>query len=339
MKTHALLDSEDCLIILNYATRLLALDLQRENLLERSLEALSDFSANRNVSLFTRQAGGPQSLKLEGLFKNRHYHALRREVPCQGTPLEEVITNREYGIYPLQPGSDIPLPVFGKPDESGRCLCLPLVGASAKVIGVVAIAAPLGGHPSPKELQMLIILTTMIAVSLENACLMKVATHDSLTGLFVRTIFEIRLREELARLKRHGGVFSILMTDIDLFKGINDLYGHGGGDAVLKELALIFKKMVRADLDLVCRYGGDEFMILMVNAGAAEAMKIARRIHAHCTTHVFLASEHSISINLSSGLLTVSDAGDRKESDLIGKVDELLYEAKRQGKNQICAGS
>ncbi len=337
-KKHTLLDSEDCLIILNYATRLLALDLKRETLLERGLEALSDFSANRNVALFTRQES-ERHLCLEGIFKNRRYQALRRKVPGQGTPLEEVISNMEYGIYPSSTGSDFPMPAFTAPGGNGRCLCLPLVGAGNKAVGVVAIADPVGGHPTPKELQLLIILTTMIAVSLENSYLIQIATRDGLTDLYIRTIFEIRLREELARLKRHGGVFSILMTDVDQFKGINDQYGHSGGDAVLKELAVIFKRYLRADVDLVFRYGGDEFMTIMVNTGAAEAMKIARRIHEQCAVHTFLAPEAAVTVTISSGLLTVSDTGNLNEKDLIGKVDKLLYEAKHRGKNQICAES
>ena len=334
--TQALLDSEDCLIILNYATRLMALDLKREVLLERSLEALSDFSANKNVALFIRR-GDKQHLCLEGLFKDRRFQAAREEIPCSGTPLEEVIINKEFRIYPQQRGCGYPMPAAKGQEGEGFCLCLPLAGIGTKIIGVVAVTAPDDRQRTTKGMQMLHILTTVIAISLENSSLFQMATHDNLTGLLIRNVFEIRLREELARMQRHRGVFSVLMTDIDHFKKINDTLGHAGGDAVLKELAKIFGTHVRDKLDVVCRYGGDEFMILMTDTGAGDAEKIAARIHAHCAAQPLSILGKTVEVTLSSGLLTVKAAPDAREKELIRRVDRLLYEAKERGRNNICA--
>ena len=336
MQSHALLDSEDGLILLNYAARLMAVDLEREALLERAAESLSDFSANKSVALFTWK-DGERRICLEGLFKDRRYQAVHKEIPLAETPLEEIIINREFAVFPNRKGFDTPMPAGKGQEGEGWCLCLPLVGAATKMIGVIAIMVP-GGRPRPtKELQLLHILTTVIAISLENSVLFQMATRDGLTGLYIRNIFEIRLREELARVRRHGGVFSILMTDIDHFKGINDTHGHESGDQALKEIAAIFRKHVRGDLDLVCRYGGDEFMTLMANTGAREAMKIADRIHERCRGNTLTIPGAALTITLSSGLLTVGGGREWKERELISRVDQLLYQAKGRGGNNICA--
>lgn len=335
MNPRALLDQEDCLIILNYATRLLALNLDREILLERALEALSDFSANENVALFTL-TDNDRRLCIEGLFTELKYQAIKKEVPYEGTPLEEVIINKEFKVYPNLKDAGFPMPAGKGQRGGGSCLCIPLAGADAKIIGMVTIADPVGHHPSTREVQMLIILTTMIAVSLENAELFGMATRDSLTNLLVRTIFDIRLKEEIARIKRHGGGFAILMTDIDNFKKINDTYGHSGGDTVLQELATIFHNCIREDLDIVCRYGGDEFLTLMPETGPDEAIQVAKRIHEQCATHIFLKTEKTPSVTISSGLISVANTTNLRATELVVKVDRLLYQAKILGKNRIC---
>jgi diguanylate cyclase (GGDEF)-like protein len=335
MSPQTLLNQEDCLIILNYATRLLALNLDREILLERALEALSDFSANENVALFTL-TDNDRCLYLEGQFTELKHQAIKKEVPYEGTPLEEVIINKEYKVYPNLKGAGFPMPAGKGQDGEGFCLCIPLAGDATEIIGMVTIANPLGRHPSTRELQMLFILTTMIATSLENARLFSMATHDNLTNLYVRIIFDIRLKQEIARIKRHGGVFSILMTDIDHFKKINDTYGHSGGDTVLQELATIFRNCIREDLDIVCRYGGDEFLTLMSETGPDEAMQIAKRIHQQCATHAFLMGEKTAAVTISSGLISADNTMSLKATELVVRVDQLLYQAKRLGKNRIC---
>ncbi|MBP8979647.1 MAG: GGDEF domain-containing protein [Syntrophobacterales bacterium] len=338
IRTQALLDNEDCLIILNYATRLMALDLQREVLLERALEALSDFSANKNAALYIWRES-ESHFCLEGLFKDRRFQVVHEAIPFPGTPLEEIMINKEFHIYPNRRGYDYPMPAAKGDAGEGFCLCLPLAGIGAKIIGVVAVTTSDNRQRTTKEMQMLHILTTVIAISLENSSLFHLATHDSLTGLFIRNIFEIRLREELARMKRHRGVFSLLMLDIDHFKKINDTLGHDGGDIVLKKLAKTFKTCLRDKLDVVCRYGGDEFMILMTDIGAEEAKKIAARIHAQCAAQPLSIRGNNVAVTLSGGLLTVKGAPDPRENELIRKVDRLLYEAKARGRNNICADS
>ncbi len=337
-QTQALLDSEDCLIILNYATRLMSLDLQREVLLERALEALSDFSANKNVALYVWHET-EQHFRLEGLFLDRRFRVVDEAIPFPGTPLEEIMINKEFRIYPNSRGYGYPMPAANGQEGKGFCLCLPLAGIGTKIIGVVAVTTPDNRPRTTKEMQMLHILTTVIAISLENSSLFHMATHDSLTGLLIRNIFEIRLREELARMKRHRGVFSLLMLDIDHFKKINDTFGHDGGDTVLKGLAKTFKTYVRGELDVICRYGGDEFMILMTDTGPEEAKKIASRIHAQCAAQPLSIQGNNVAVTLSGGLLTVKGAPDPKENELIRKVDRLLYEAKARGRNNFCADS
>ena len=224
---------EEFLLMLNFTTRLLALDLNEEPLFERALEALSDFSANRTAALLTSgQEEG--TLCLEGLFAERHFRRIKRRVSSAGTPLEKVIQEKQYGLYPARIEQGAPLPVWEGQDATTNCLCLPLAGSSATILGVLTIEQPAVPCCRVDDLQMLILLSTMSAISLENARLFKLATEDGLTGLHVRAVFDMRLREELVRRNRYGADLSILLADIDHFKDVNDSQGHRGGDLILR---------------------------------------------------------------------------------------------------------
>ena len=159
------------------------------------------------------------------------------------------------------------------------------------------------------------------------------ATHDPLTGLSNRLLLDDRLDHAINHASRFGKCISLIFCDLDNFKPINDSYGHNVGDDVLKIVAKELKKVLRKE-DTICRFGGDEFVILVEELESFEYLeKILSKINAISDTpHII--NGHSINIGMSIGASIFPDDGiDAKE--LISSADEAMYKAKKQGKNRI----
>ncbi len=336
MSKESALTHEEFLMLLNFSTRLLALDLNQEAVCERALEALSDFSGCGMAALLTLS---PETgmLAVRGTFSEGRYRNPGGSIAYCGTPLEGVIREKQYGIYPAAPAEGIPLPISGK--GKGTCLCIPMAAAETTVMGVVTLEWPAGDPPGIGDIQTLIILTTAVAISLENASLFQLATRDGLTGIYVRTVFDIRLKEELARLDRYGGSFAVLIMDVDHFKEVNDRLGHRRGDEVLRELAGTVCKGVRSGVDIVCRYGGDEFIVLMTAADLKEASRIAERVRNLCAGRDLLRGEGVEPLTMSMGLVSVAAGSAVTAEEVVERADRMLYQAKSGGRNRICCWS
>ncbi|HEY5957380.1 MAG TPA: diguanylate cyclase [Polyangiaceae bacterium] len=160
------------------------------------------------------------------------------------------------------------------------------------------------------------------------------AITDPLTGLFNRRRFADVLRREFAVTKRYRNVLSCLMLDIDHFKRVNDRHGHDCGDSVLKEVAAILIHNIR-EVDLACRYGGEEFAILLPHTPKESAMTVADRITA-CVRQLRLSrGNESVSVTLSVGISSTEDVANSDADDLIRTADIALYEAKRSGRDRV----
>ncbi|MEL6202405.1 MAG: diguanylate cyclase, partial [Pseudomonadota bacterium] len=130
---------------------------------------------------------------------------------------------------------------------------------------------------------------------------------------------------------------SLLITDIDHFKSVNDTYGHEGGDDVLREFARRLRASVRG-IDLACRYGGEEFVIVMPDTSAILAQDVAERLREEVAETPFkLADGRSIDLTTSIGVATLADAEGTDPSALLRKADQALYAAKEAGRNQVIA--
>jgi len=157
---------------------------------------------------------------------------------------------------------------------------------------------------------------------------------DPLTGIFNRRYFENQLSKELQRASRYSHTLAVLFWDIDQFKGINDEFGHQIGDKVLQDLAQIMERSLRS-VDVVARYGGDEFICLLPETRKAHAYKTAERILKTMKMYDFFKNQIKIKeLHISCGVAGFpEDAGGTYE--LIKKADTALYQAKKQGGNRI----
>ena len=163
------------------------------------------------------------------------------------------------------------------------------------------------------------------------------AVTDALTGLFVRHHFLERAREELARSTRHGLSCTLLMVDLDLFKQKNDSYGHLVGDVVLKDIARLLQHNLR-DIDLMARFGGEEFILLLVETTAEQAMPVAQRLKQLVEVHPIRAYDELLTQTISVGLAGFPQDAKTLE-ELIERADQALYAAKREGRNRVARWS
>lgn len=160
------------------------------------------------------------------------------------------------------------------------------------------------------------------------------ATRDPLTGLWNRTaLFEI-LPRELKRAKRESGTVSLIMADLDLFKRVNDALGHEAGDIVLCEAARRMSACVRP-YDAPCRYGGEEFLIVLPGCDLAGAAMRAEEIRAAVAGTAFHLPEGALEVTCSLGVASTEQPGSFDESVLINRADEALYKAKTAGRNRV----
>ena len=197
-----------------------------------------------------------------------------------------------------------------------------------KVFGLIELINKLdGSHFTPLDLKLLKTIADFAAIAIEKAyyvkALKRVASIDSLTGLYNRRSFQRFLDREIERVKRTDEVFTVMMLDLDRFKEINDTYGHLAGDRVLVETAEVLQANLRK-ADLICRYGGDEFIVIMPDIGLAEAEHAKDRIVSSLAERNRGAT---FGIEVSIGL----HQADANETDQILQfVDQNLYDNKEK---------
>ena len=164
-----------------------------------------------------------------------------------------------------------------------------------------------------------------------NARLKEFSFKDEVTGLYNRRFFSIRLEEEVSRYRRFNHPVSVMLIDLDGFKDVNDELGHGAGDATLRDMADILLKYSRG-INVICRYGGDEFAVLLVETSKAGARLYADRIRQVLATYPFANGRR---VTASFGIAALPEDVAPAADDLIRAADEALYAAKRAGKNRV----
>ena len=161
----------------------------------------------------------------------------------------------------------------------------------------------------------------------------QLAAIDGLTGLYNSRMYYSMLTGEITRAQRHGRPISVLMLDIDYFKRVNDEYGHMAGDRVLERLGLLLKECIRSG-DSVCRYGGEEFTIILPELGVEAASETAERLREIVEQTEFdIGEEHKIKITVSIGFAAFPESAGTAE-ELTKAADIALYTAKEEGRNR-----
>ena len=177
--------------------------------------------------------------------------------------------------------------------------------------------------------------TDFLRVRLEET--VELAVTDPLTGLHNRRYMENHLKTLLEDAQRTGRPLSVLVADIDFFKRVNDTHGHDGGDTVLKEFAQRFRRNTRA-MDLTCRLGGEEFVIVMPDTDINRAFQVGERLRAYVAAEAFqLNPQTRIRVTTSVGIASIQSPADTADT-LFKRADQALYAAKRDGRNRVVLG-
>ncbi|WP_430461439.1 GGDEF domain-containing protein [Thalassolituus sp. LLYu03] len=158
---------------------------------------------------------------------------------------------------------------------------------------------------------------------------------DPLTGLYNLRYFLTALDQELERTERTHIATAVMMIDLDHFKSINDTWGHQAGDEVLRQTARIIRDSTRR-LDIQCRYGGEEFVVILPSTERRLAVQVAERLRENIEFTPVVAMGREIHVTASIGIAFHSADHPCDATGLIAKADELLYEAKHKGRNQVC---
>ncbi len=190
-----------------------------------------------------------------------------------------------------------------------------------------------------RDIQMLSIVARSAALALENAALHRrteeLTINDELTETFNYRYFVQKLQEEKRRAARYNLPLSLIMVDIDWFKKLNDSYGHEIGNLVLKGLSDIIKRCIR-DVDVFCRYGGEEFVVILPQTPQVEATQIAERIRQQIEKAVIDTGKRGkIKVTVSVGATSYPENG-KSQDDLLAVADQALYRAKGGGRNLVC---
>ena len=326
-------DIEITLQILKYATRQLVAELDLKQVVYHSIATMADFASSQNVSLFILNEDMSSATLLGTMVKGIQSEQTI-QMPVKNTPFAEVIEKKTAAEYHCQVKKDYPIPTFNIFSKNRKCTCQPLIGTNNKVIGFINFEHQPGRKKYHEEI--ISVISTLIAAVIENARLFQLATIDGLTGLYVRRYFDIRLQEEITRLKRMDSDLSLILFDIDHFKAVNDTFGHQQGDIILRQLAEIIQAAIRKDIDIPCRYGGEELILILPGTDLQGAIVLGERIRKHCEDFSFESlSGKKINITVSGGIVSINSKTNISKEDFFASADKQLYKAKEQGRNRI----
>lgn len=220
--------------------------------------------------------------------------------------------------------------------ETRSEMCVPLIFLGEK-LGVIALDSAQKDAFENDDIQPLESVADICAGAIQNANyferVKQLAYIDGLTGIHNRRYFEMRIGEELERASRFQGRMAVIMIDIDHFKKLNDEFGHLLGDEVLRGVAVILKQQLRK-VDLVCRYGGEEFAIVLPETTGENALTAAEKLRRQIEVHPFPGVPRAVTI--SCGVADYPVQGASREA-VMAAADSALFSAKRTGRNKVVA--
>ena len=176
---------------------------------------------------------------------------------------------------------------------------------------------------------------TLTELAEKNRALEEQNTLDALTGIRNRAYFDKKLQAELKRSRREQRPLGLVILDIDHFKQINDEHGHVAGDAVIRGLAQRLAQLLKRSSDHVCRYGGEEFALILPNTDAEGVLALAEQIREHVESAPFTTEIGDLPVHISAGCYSAIPTPDTLNTEFIHAADQALYQAKRGGRNQV----
>jgi diguanylate cyclase (GGDEF)-like protein len=213
-------------------------------------------------------------------------------------------------------------------------ICLPLI-SFGEPLGVLVLDSARTDAFESQDVKALQAVADICATAIQNARHFErarsLANLDGLTGIYNRRYFEERVADEMLRAVRYKSTFSVVMLDIDSFKKLNDEFGHLLGDEVLRQFAQIFTQNLRK-VDIACRYGGEEFAIVLPETDGAKAVKVAEKLRQITEQWRFPGVPRPVTI--SAGIAEFRRNGHTRD-EVVGAADAALYAAKQQGRNRV----
>jgi diguanylate cyclase (GGDEF)-like protein len=270
-------------------------------------------------------------------FKERDVEILKFKIE---TPIAKYLLKRGTPLFVEDLQKEYVLNAYTrKLRRIGLSLLAPIIN-QGRLQGVIGIGEKLYGHSfSQTDYELFHVLINIISISIENALhyeeVKNLSLTDAMTNLHNYRYFSIRLKEELNRARRNKSKVSLLIIDIDHFKNYNDTLGHQAGDEALRSLGKVLKAAVR-DEDIVSRYGGEEFCIILPGISKSSVEILGERLRQKVESHAFYKArvqpEGKLTVSL-GGATFPDDA--RNPEELIQHADQALYEAKNMGRNQM----
>ncbi len=224
-------------------------------------------------------------------------------------------------------------------DRYKSVLVVPLLQEDSPVTGVLILAAQKENLVTRNHREMIEMVAAQVAIKIDLARsheqIQQLVITDPLTGIANRRAFQRAFTAMYERARRRSGSFSLIVCDIDLFKKVNDIYGHPFGDKVIQQVAKQLNEVVRTG-DLAARIGGEEFAILLEDTGRDGAFDVAERVRKRVQQLELLSQGKTVSVSISAGLAAFPQDTDNQEK-LFNCADHALYQAKEKGRNQtIC---
>jgi diguanylate cyclase (GGDEF)-like protein len=234
--------------------------------------------------------------------------------------------------------NDVPTgPQSGFHREARSCMCVPLV-SFGQAMGVLVLESAQKGSFQESDVGSLEAVADICATAIQNSHYVErvkqLAYLDGLTGIFNRRFFELRIGEEIDRARRFNSGMAVLMVDIDQFKRLNDDFGHLIGDEVLRQVSSLLCQQLRK-IDVVCRYGGEEFSILLSQTNSPHALAVAEKLRRLVENWQFPGVARPVTISV--GVATLPDHGISRD-ELVKSADAGLYAAKQGGRNRVLLG-